>query len=118
MPPREPTMSNIDRHYDLPRRQITRQEEDLMRNRFAHQNRVELEAWRRQRRRERVLQEHDEFVNDLLNFEFQQEPIPTFEGIVLPPPPRIQRQQAQQVTATQNQQNIQNNINQPPPRFL
>jgi len=100
-------------------REIEQQQDEQRRNRFAHQNRTHFAEWRQQRRRERLVQEHDEFVNDLLNFEFQQEPIPTFEGIALPPPPRIQRQQAQRVTTDQNQQNIQNQQNQPHPfQFL
>jgi hypothetical protein len=105
------------------------QERELAAHRFAGQLRRERRDFMQRtldneinRRRERVIAEHDQFVQEMLNYEIQEEPVPTFEGAavtIIPPPPQIQRQTAGRVTAAQNQQNIQNQINQPPPpRFL
>lgn len=112
-----------------PERRREERRERQARERFARQLAIERrEALQRarnyeeNRRRERVIAEHDQFVQEMLNFEIQEESVPTFEGpavTIIPPPPQLQRRTAGRVTAAQNQQNIQNQQNQPPPpRFL
>lgn len=138
MPPREtphpyePTASR----YLIQRPRLTDREIEIeeqrdwqRRDRFARQLAIETRAalqrardYEENRRRERVIAEHDQFVQEMLNYEIQEEPVPTFEGAavtIIPPPPQLQRRTAGRVTAAQNQQNIQNQLNQPPPpRFL
>lgn len=139
MPPREtphpyePTASRylIQRPRRLTDREIEIEEQRdwQERNRFARQLRREQQEFMQRtrdneenRRRERDIAEHDQFVQEMLNYEIQEELVPTFEGAavtIIPPPPQLQRRTAGRVTAAQNQQNIQNQLNQPPPpRFL
>lgn len=128
MPPRDLPPSNIPatvKYTHLPPTRTPAQQRERQR---------QLEEAGRRLQRQRLVREHDErqraeqqliddllnfeINNDLMNFHIDQQPMPTFEGEVIPPPPPIQRQTAGRVTAAQNQQNIQNQLNQPPPRFL
>lgn len=111
-------------------------EEDRRRELFRQQILAERERRQRQRtererreRHQRILAEadrrHEELVQDLLNFEPVNDPVPIIQTdptnvfhFPIPPPPRLQRQEAQRVTPLQNQENIQRGRQQPPPRFL
>lgn len=87
----------------------------------ARRRRVIEEHERRTRERERLLSgDWLQLNNDLLNFEIREEPQPTPEiQTTLMAPPPLQRQEARVMPRQQNQQNIHNQQNQPPPaRFL